>query len=117
MAAAAKPVSHDRMRLKKDDTVQVIAGRDAGKQGKVLKVFPAKHRVIVQGVGFVKKHTKPNPQRNIKGGIAEREAPIHASNVMVVCGECNRRTRIGAKVLSDGSRVRVCRRCSGVLDK
>ena len=117
MAASAKPVSHDRLRLKKDDTVQVIAGRDAGKQGKILKVIPEKNRVIVQGVGFTKKHTRPNPQRNIKGGIAEREAPIHASNVMVVCGECNRRTRIGAKVLSDGSRVRVCRRCSGVLDK
>jgi large subunit ribosomal protein L24 len=116
MAATAKaaPV---RTRLKKDDTVQVIAGRDAGKQGKVLKVLRDKNRVIVQGVGFVRRHTRPNPQRNIKGGIAEREAPIHASNVMVVCGECNRRTRIGAKVLSDGSRVRVCRRCSGVLDK
>ena len=117
MAAAAKPVSHDRLRLKKDDTVQVIAGRDAGKQGKVLKVFPAKHRVIVQGVGFVKKHTKPNPQRNIKGGIAEREAPIHASNVMIVCGECGKRTRIGHKVMTDGTKARICRRCQGVLDR
>jgi large subunit ribosomal protein L24 len=68
-------------------------------------------------VGFVKRHTRPNPQRNIKGGIAEREAPINASNVMVVCGECGKRTRIGAKVLADGSRVRVCRRCQGQLDK
>jgi large subunit ribosomal protein L24 len=113
-AAAALPV---RLRLRKNDLVEVIAGRDAGKQGKVLKVFPDKNRVIVQGVGFIKKHTRPNPQRNIKGGIAEREAPIHASNVMVVCGECGKRTRIGAKRLSDGRKVRVCRRCDGVLDK
>ena len=113
----AAPAEKTRIRLRKNDLVVVIAGKDAGKQGKVLKVIPEKNRVIVQGVGFVKRHTRPNPQRNIKGGIAEREAPIHASNVMVVCGECNRRTRIGAKVLSDGSRVRVCRRCSGVLDK
>ena len=112
----AEPI-RNRIRLRKNDTVVVLAGKDAGKRGKVLKVIPEKNRIIVQGVGFVKKHTRPNPQRNIKGGIAEREAPIHASNVMVVCGECNRRTRIGAKVLSDGSRVRVCRRCSGVLDK
>ena len=86
------------MNLRKNDTVQVITGRDAGKQGKVLKVLREKNRVIVQGVGFIKKHTRPNPQRNIKGGIAEREAPIHASNVMIVCGECDKRTRIGHKL-------------------
>ena len=117
MPAAARTAARARLRLKKNDTVQVIAGRDTGKQGKILKVLPDKNRVIVQGVGFVKRHTRPNPQRNIKGGIAEREAPIHASNVMVVCGECGRRTRIGSKVMADGSRVRVCRRCQGVLDK
>jgi large subunit ribosomal protein L24 len=106
-----------RMNLRKNDTVQVIAGRDAGKQGKVLKVLREKNRVIVQGVGFTKKHTRPNPQRNIKGGIAEREAPIHASNVMIVCGECNKRTRIGHKLLPDGKKARICRRCEGVLDR
>ena len=105
------------MNLRKNDTVQVITGKDAGKQGKVLKVLREKNRVIVQGVGFNKKHTRPNPQRNIKGGIAEREAPIHASNVMIVCGECGKRTRIGHKVLADGNKVRVCRRCEGVLDR
>ena len=115
--ATAKPVPHARMRLKKDDTVQVIAGRDAGKQGKVLKILREKNRVIVQGVGFIKKHTRPNPQRNVKGGIAEREAPIHASNVMIVCGECNKRTRIGHKVMGDGKKARICRRCQGVLDR
>ena len=106
-----------RINLKKNDTVQVIAGRDAGKQGKILKVIPEKNRVIVQGVSFVKKHTRPNPQRNIKGGIAEREAPIHASNVMIVCGECGKRTRIGHKLLVDGTKTRICRRCEGALDK
>ena len=116
MAAHAAPV-RTRIRLRKNDVVQVIAGRDAGKQGKILKVIPEKNRVIVQGVGFTKKHTRPNPQRNIKGGIAEREAPIHASNVMVVCGECGERTRIGAKRLADGDKTRVCRKCHGVLDK
>ena len=114
MAAEA---TKTRINLKKNDTVQVIAGRDAGKQGKILKVIPEKNRVIVQGVGFVKKHTRPNPQRNIKGGIAEREAAIHASNVMIICGECSKRTRIGHKVLGDGRKVRVCRHCEGVLDK
>lgn len=106
-----------RIRLRRNDTVLVIAGKDAGKQGKILKVIPEKNRVIVQGVGFIKRHTKPNPQRNIKGGIAEREAPIHASNVMVVCGECSKRTRIGSRTLADGRKVRICRRCEGVLDK
>jgi large subunit ribosomal protein L24 len=108
---------HARIRLKKNDTVQVIAGRDAGKQGKILKVIPDKNRVIVQGVGFIKRHTRPNPQRNIKGGIAEREGPIHVSNVMIVCGECNQRTRIGAKILADGKKVRICRKCEGALDR
>ena len=114
--AAATP-ERVRMNLRKNDTVQVITGRDAGKQGKVLKVILEKNRVIVQGVGFTKKHTRPNPQRNIKGGIAEREAPIHASNVMIVCGECNKRTRIGHKVMTDGTKARICRRCQGVLDR
>ncbi len=117
MAATAKATPRTRIRLKKDDTVLVIAGRDAGKQGKVLKILPDKNRVIVLGVGFVKRHTRPNPQRNIKGGIAEREAPIHASNVMVICGECGKRTRIGSKTQNDGTRVRICRHCQGVLDK
>jgi len=114
--AAATP-ERVRINLKKNDTVQVLAGRDAGKQGKVLKILREKNRVIVQGVGFTKKHTRPNPQRNIKGGIAEREAPIHASNVMIVCGECNKRTRIGHKIMTDGKKARICRRCQGVLDR
>ena len=115
--SAAAVRERTRINLKKNDTVTVVSGKDAGKQGKVLKVIPEKNRVIVQGVGFVKKHTRPNPQRNIKGGIAEREAPIHASNVMILCGECGKRTRVGHKELGDGRKVRVCRHCEGVLDK
>lgn len=106
-----------RTRLRKNDMVEVLTGRDAGKRGKILKVLPAKGRIIVQGVAFVKKHTRPNPQRNVKGGIAERESSIHASNVMILCGECGKRTRIGRKLLADGRKVRVCRHCEGVLDK
>ena len=113
----AAPQTRVRTRLRKNDLVVVISGKDAGKRGKILKVLPAKGRVIVQGVAFVKKHTRPNPQRNVKGGIAERESSIHASNVMILCGECGKRTRIGRKVLADGRKVRVCRRCEGVLDK
>ncbi|MBN2370365.1 MAG: 50S ribosomal protein L24 [Vicinamibacteria bacterium] len=105
------------MRLCKNDTVVVIAGRDAGKRGKILRVIPEKNRVIVQGVSFIKRHTRPNPQKGIKGGIAEREAPIHASNLMIVCGECGKRTRIGTKRLDDGRKVRICRKCHGVLDR
>ena len=115
--AMATETKKTRINLKKNDTVTVISGRDAGKQGKVLKVIPEKNRVIVQGVGFVKRHTRPNPQRNIKGGIAEREAPINASNVMILCGECGKRTRIGHKILADGRKARICRHCEGVLDK
>jgi large subunit ribosomal protein L24 len=106
-----------RIRIRKGDLVQVISGKDAGKRGKVLKVIREKNRVVVQGVAFVKKHTKPNPGKNIKGGIAEREAPIHVSNVMIVSGEDDRRTRIGNKVLADGRKVRVSRRTGEVLDK
>jgi large subunit ribosomal protein L24 len=103
--------------VKRNDTVEVIAGKDAGKRGKILQVIPEKNRVIVQGAGLIKRHTKPNPARGIKGGIAEREAAIHASNVMLVCGECGKRTRVGHKRLDDGKRIRVCRKCTGSLDK
>ena len=113
----SQPKTRVRIRVRKGDLVEVIAGRDAGKRGKILKVIPDKARVIVQGVGFVKRHTRPNPQRNIKGGIAEREAPIHVSNVMIVSGEDDKRSRIGSKVLADGRKVRISRRTGEILDK
>ena len=89
-----------KIRLKKNDLVQVIAGKDAGKRGRILKVLRDKGRVIVQGVGFIKRHTRPNPQRNIKGGIAEQESTIHISNVMLVDGEGNK-TRVGTRFEGD----------------
>lgn len=115
--ARGKSQSRVRIRLRKGDLVQVIAGKDAGKRGRVLKVVRETGRILVQGVGTIKRHTKPNPQRNIKGGIAEREAPIHASNVMVVCPDDDRPTRIGSTLLADGRKVRIARRGGAELDK
>ena len=95
----------------------VITGKDRGKRGRVLKVVPANNRLIIEGVNLVKRHTKPNPQRNVKGGVVEREAALHASNVQIVCPECGKPTRVGKKILGDGRKVRVCRKCEGVVDK
>ena len=103
--------------IRKNDNVLVVTGRDRGKRGRVLRVVPAKDRVIVEGVNFIKRHTRPNPQKNVKGGIVEREAPLHASNVQLVCPECGLQTRIGHKLLGDGRKVRICRKCEGVVDK
>ena len=103
--------------IRKNDNVVVTTGKDRGKRGRVLKVLPEKNRVVVEGVNFIKRHTKPNPQRGIKGGVVEREASLHASNVQVVCPDCGRPTRIGRKLLGDGRKVRICRKCEGVVDK
>jgi large subunit ribosomal protein L24 len=103
--------------VRKNDNVVVTTGKDRGKRGRVLKVLPLKHRVVVEGVNIIKRHTKPNPGRQIKGGVIEREAPVHASNVQVVCPECGKATRIGRKILGDGRKVRICRKCEGVVDK
>ena len=103
--------------IRKNDNVVVTTGRDSGKRGRVLKVIPAKNRLIVEGVNIIKRHTKPNPQRNVKGGIVQREASLHASNVQLVCPECGAPTRIGSRRLDDGSRVRFCRKCKGVVGK
>jgi large subunit ribosomal protein L24 len=103
--------------LRKNDNVIVIAGRDAGKRGRVLRVLPDKGRVIVEGINFVKRHTRPDPRRNVKGGIVQREAALSASNVQLVCPECGARTRVGRRLLDDGRRVRVCVKCKGVVDK
>jgi large subunit ribosomal protein L24 len=116
MARRRVEVPRNRIRLRKNDMVVVIAGKDAGKQGKVLQVLREKNRVIVQGVNFIKRHTRPNPQRNIKGGIAERESAIHVSNVMLVDPESGKRTRMGSKTLQDGRKVRVAK-SGAVLDK
>jgi large subunit ribosomal protein L24 len=103
--------------LRKNDNVIVIAGRDAGKRGRVLRVIPDKGRLIVEGVNFIKRHTRPDPRRNVKGGIVQRESPLSASNVQLVCPECGAQTRIGRRLLDDGRRVRYCVKCKGVVDK
>jgi len=93
--------------IRKNDNVVVIAGKDRGKRGRVLRLVPGKNRLIVEGVNFVKKHTRPNPGQNVKGGIVEREAPFHVSNVQLVCPECGAATRIGRRLLGDGRKVRI----------
>ena len=97
--------------------VVVTTGKNNGKRGRVLKVLPVRNRLIVEGVNLIKRHTRPNPQRNIKGGIVEREASLHASNVQLVCPECSKAARLGRKILNDGRKVRICRKCEGVVDK
>ncbi len=103
--------------IRKNDNVLVITGKDRGKRGRVHKVNPDKNRLVVEGVNLIKRHTKPNPSRNVKGGIVEREASLHASNVQLVCPECGAQTRVGRKILGDGRKVRICRKCQGVVDK
>jgi large subunit ribosomal protein L24 len=103
--------------VRKNDEVIVIGGKDRGKRGRVLQVLPEKNRVLVEGVNKIKRHTRANPQRNIKGGIIEREAAIHASNVMPIDPDSGKPTRVGRKVLDDGRRVRISRRTGGVMDK
>jgi large subunit ribosomal protein L24 len=103
--------------IRKNDNVLVITGKNRGARGRVLKVDPTKNRLVVEGVNMIKRHTKPNPQKNIKGGVVEREASVHASNVQLLCPECGKQTRVGRKILGDGRKVRICRKCEGVVDK
>ncbi len=110
-------LQHRTSRLRKNDQVMVIAGRDRGKRGKVLRIFPERNRAIVERINMIKRHTRPNPQQNIKGGLVEREGSIDVSNLMVVCSECDRPTRPRHKLLNDGRKVRVCHQCEGVIDK
>jgi large subunit ribosomal protein L24 len=105
-----------KVHVKKGDMVLVIAGRDRGKKGKVLRVFPAKNRVLVEGVNLIKKHMRPTPELQ-QGGIITREAPLHASNVQLVCSRCGKPARTGKKLLADGRSVRYCHRCGETLDK
>ncbi len=101
------------LNIQRNDQVEVIAGSDKGKRGRVLRVFPDNDRILVEHVRVVKKNVRPNPQRNIKGGIAEQEAPIHISNVLLVCPSCGP-TRVGHKFEGE-TKVRVCRKCGQTL--
>jgi large subunit ribosomal protein L24 len=103
--------------IRKNDMVAVRTGKDRGKRGRVIRVLGDKNRVIVEGVNLIKRHTRPNPQKNIKGGIVEREASIHVSNVMILDADTNEPTRLGTKVLPDGRRVRIGRKSGTVVDK
>lgn len=102
--------------ITKDDKVRIIAGKDKGKMGKVLKVLRGKERVIIENMNFVKRHAKPGGKVR-QGGIIEKEAPIHWSNVMLVCNKCINPVRIKMQRLEDGKRVRVCKKCGEVIDK
>jgi large subunit ribosomal protein L24 len=112
----ARPERHT-INIRKGDQVKVIAGPDAGKSGRVLSVNAKKNFVVVEHAAIVKRHTRPNPGKNIKGGIVEKEGPIHVSNVMLVCSNCNKHTRVGHNTLPDGTKVRACRHCNATLDK
>jgi large subunit ribosomal protein L24 len=105
-----------KCRIKKDDKVKVIAGKDKGKIGKVLKVIRKKNRVLVENVNMVKRHAKPSAQ-NRQGGIIEGEAPIHWSNLMLMCSKCMAPTRIKMQRLEDGKKMRACGKCDEIIDK
>lgn len=104
-----------KTRIKKNDSVLVLAGRNRGSVGKVMRVFPGKGTAIVEHVNMIKKHTRPNPSRQVQGGVLEREAPIQLSNLMVVCPECGKPSRLLCRRMEDGSAARECKKCSAVL--
>ncbi|MGD8439831.1 MAG: 50S ribosomal protein L24 [Holophagae bacterium] len=105
------------MKIKKGDNVEVISGKDAGKRGRVLRVDRDRGRVVIEGVNMIKRHTRPNPQKRVQGGIVEREASIDVSNVMVVSPDSGRPTRVGYKFLDDGRKVRVSKVDGAILDR
>ncbi len=103
------------MKIRKSDTVLVIAGKDMGKKGKVRFAYPKDEQLLVEGINFIKKHTRATGQVR-QAGIIEREAPIHVSNVMLLCSKCNHPTRVGFRFLEGGQKVRTCRVCHEVID-
>jgi large subunit ribosomal protein L24 len=105
------------MHVAKDDTVIVLSGRSRGKMGRILRVFPDKNQVIVEHINMVKRHVRPNPAKGVKGGIVEKEAPIHVSNLMVVDPTSGKPTRIGHKRLADGRKVRISRKTGEMIGK
>lgn len=101
--------------LKKNDTVIIVTGNDKGKKGRVLSIESEKNRLVVESLNMIKKHMKPNKQ-NSQGGIIEKEAPVHRSNVMFICPKCAKPTRIGSSILENGKKFRVCKKCGEVVD-
>ena len=108
-------MAYEKIELKKDDKVKVIAGKDKGKIGKILKVNQKKNRVLVENINMIKRHSRPSAQ-NRQGGIVEREAAIHWSNVMLMCNKCMSPVRIKTQILEDGKKKRVCRKCDEFID-
>ncbi len=104
------------MKIAKNDIVEIVAGNDRGKRGKVLKVMPRTNRVVVEGVHFIHRHTKPKRQGD-QGGIIEKEAPIDVSNVMLICTKCNEGVRVSTKILADKSKTRVCSQCGEMIER
>ncbi|MFO7773426.1 MAG: 50S ribosomal protein L24 [Dehalococcoidia bacterium] len=103
------------MKIRKNDTVIVIAGKDRGKSGKVRRAFPKEDRVVVEGLNMIKRHSRAR-RATRQAGIIELEAPIHLSNVMLLCDKCGKPTRVGFRFLADGKRVRICNSCQEVID-
>lgn len=113
--SSGEEILREKMHVKKNDLVMVIAGKEKGKTGKILKVITKKSRIVVEKVNFIKRHQRPTGQLR-QGGIIEKEGPLHVANVMIMCGKCNRPVKIGRRILEDGKRVRVCKKCGEVLD-
>jgi large subunit ribosomal protein L24 len=105
-----------KVKIKKGDTVQVISGDDKGSKGTVHRVYPEKEQIVVSGVNMIKKHQRQTGQTRTQVGIIEREAPVHLSNVALVCNKCQKPTRTGYRVFEDGSKGRMCKRCGEVID-
>lgn len=105
-----------KVKIKKNDEVMVVQGRDRGVKGRVLRVYPGDGTAIVERANMIKRHTRPNPSKQVKGGIVEREAPIQLSNLKLICPECGRPTRVGRSRLDDGSGVRICKACGATFN-
>jgi large subunit ribosomal protein L24 len=115
MTREKNPVKH-AMTIRHGDNVKVMSGRDKGKTGRVLSVNPWKNTVTVEHANIIKRHTRPNPQKNVKGGIVDKEAPLQVSNVMLICPGCGKHTRAGHTTLPDGTKTRTCRRCKTTFE-
>ena len=104
------------MKVHREDTVLVLTGKDKGKKGRVIRVYPGKDKVLVEKINMVKRHTRPTQQLP-QGGIVEKELPVHVSNVQVVCPKCGKSTRVADKILASGQKNRVCKKCGEIMDK
>jgi large subunit ribosomal protein L24 len=104
------------MHVHREDTVLILTGKDRGKKGRVIRLFPGVEKALVEKINMVKRHTRPNQQLP-QGGIMEKESPIHISNLQVICGKCSKATRISHKTLTSGQKVRLCKKCGEILDK